>query len=194
MDEPTSDLDARAAAFVMCIVRNTVDTGRTIVYTIHQPSIDVFEAFDELLLMTRGGRLIYARALGRQSQKLIEYFEACVHFNCGQYSEALELYKVHPFSSILFLASITVSRDHKPDQTDERQQIEEAGGFVMWAGKKVVGGVLAVSHAFGDRLLKQWEGLGDVVTSLSRAVQDMNHNVEIILPKYDCMKFSQGVL
>ncbi|KAH6822132.1 starch synthase 3 [Perilla frutescens var. hirtella] len=34
-------------------------------------------------------------------------------------------------------------------------------------------------------------GLGDVVTSLSRAVQDMNHNVEIILPKYDCMKFSQ---
>lgn len=32
-------------------------------------------------------------------------------------------------------------------------------------------------------------GLGDVVTSLSRAVQDMNHNVDIILPKYDCLKF-----
>lgn len=27
-----------------------------------------------------------------------------------------------------------MSRDHKPDQTDERQRIEEAGGFVMWAG------------------------------------------------------------
>ncbi|KAM4101812.1 hypothetical protein ACB094_05G173800 [Castanea mollissima] len=33
-------------------------------------------------------------------------------------------------------------------------------------------------------------GLGDVVTSLSRAVQDLNHNVDIILPKYDCLKFS----
>lgn len=33
-------------------------------------------------------------------------------------------------------------------------------------------------------------GLGDVVTSLSRAVQDLNHNVDIILPKYDCMKFN----
>ncbi|KAL9146664.1 hypothetical protein ABFS82_13G124900 [Erythranthe guttata] len=33
-------------------------------------------------------------------------------------------------------------------------------------------------------------GLGDVVTSLSRAVQDMNHNVDIILPKYDCLKHS----
>lgn len=30
--------------------------------------------------------------------------------------------------------AIAVSRDHKPDQTDERQRIEDAGGFVMWAG------------------------------------------------------------
>ncbi|KAL9255092.1 Soluble starch synthase 3, chloroplastic/amyloplastic-like protein [Drosera capensis] len=33
-------------------------------------------------------------------------------------------------------------------------------------------------------------GLGDVVTSLSRAVQDLNHNVDIVLPKYDCMNAS----
>lgn len=31
-------------------------------------------------------------------------------------------------------AAIAVSRDHKPDQSDERQRIEEAGGLVMWAG------------------------------------------------------------
>ncbi len=31
MDEPTSGLDARAAAIVMRAVRNTVDTGRTVV-------------------------------------------------------------------------------------------------------------------------------------------------------------------
>ncbi|KAJ4847789.1 hypothetical protein Tsubulata_003348 [Turnera subulata] len=76
MDEPTSGLDARAAAIVMRTVRNTVDTGRTVVCTIHQPSIDIFEAFDELLLMKRGGQVIYAGSLGRHSQKLIEYFEA----------------------------------------------------------------------------------------------------------------------
>lgn len=33
------------------------------------------------------------------------------------------------------LPAFAVSRDHKPDQTDERQRIEDAGGFVMWAGK-----------------------------------------------------------
>ncbi|KAJ8423960.1 hypothetical protein Cgig2_008579 [Carnegiea gigantea] len=93
MDEPTSGLDARAAAIVMRTVRNTVDTGRTVVCTIHQPSIDIFEAFDEvvlrkkefsilssiisyLLLMKRGGQLIYSGPLGRHSHKMIEYFEA----------------------------------------------------------------------------------------------------------------------
>ncbi|XP_072970521.1 ABC transporter G family member 36-like [Typha angustifolia] len=76
MDEPTSGLDARAAAIVMRTVRNTVNTGRTVVCTIHQPSIDIFEAFDELFLMKRGGEEIYVGPLGRHSSKLIEYFEA----------------------------------------------------------------------------------------------------------------------
>ncbi|XP_042498687.1 ABC transporter G family member 39-like [Macadamia integrifolia] len=75
MDEPTSGLDARAAAIVMRTVRNTVDTGRTVVCTIHQPSIDIFEAFDELFLMQRGGVEIYVGPLGHHSCQLIKYFE-----------------------------------------------------------------------------------------------------------------------
>ncbi|CAL5024955.1 unnamed protein product [Urochloa decumbens] len=96
--------------------------------------------------------------------------------------------------------AIAVSKDHKPDQTDERQRIEDAGGFVMWAGTWRVGGVLAVSRAFGDKLLKQYvvvdpeireevvndtleflilasDGLWDVVSNeeavaLTRSIQD----------------------
>ncbi|CAN1225388.1 ABC transporter G family member 32 [Linum perenne] len=75
MDEPTSGLDARAAAIVMRTVRNIVNTGRTIVCTIHQPSIDIFESFDELLFMKRGGEVIYAGPLGPKSCELINYFE-----------------------------------------------------------------------------------------------------------------------
>ncbi|PHU15683.1 Pleiotropic drug resistance protein 3 [Capsicum chinense] len=59
MDEPTSGLDARAAAIVMRTVRNTVDTGRTI-----------------LFLMKRGGKEIYVGPLGRHSCHLINYFES----------------------------------------------------------------------------------------------------------------------
>ncbi|KAK7378528.1 hypothetical protein VNO80_03971 [Phaseolus coccineus] len=75
MDEPTSGLDARAAAIVIRAVRNIVDTGRTVVCTIHQPSIDIFESFDELFLMKRGGQEIYVGPLGHHSSNLISYFE-----------------------------------------------------------------------------------------------------------------------
>jgi energy-coupling factor transporter ATP-binding protein EcfA2 len=57
MDEPTSGLDARSAAIVMRTVRNIVNTGRTIVCTIHQPSIDIFESFDEVLFVDLYKRL-----------------------------------------------------------------------------------------------------------------------------------------
>ncbi|KAL1195827.1 ABC transporter G family member 37 [Cardamine amara subsp. amara] len=76
MDEPTTGLDARAAAIVMRAVKNVADTGRTIVCTIHQPSIDIFEAFDELVLLKRGGRMIYTGPLGQHSCDIIEYFES----------------------------------------------------------------------------------------------------------------------
>ncbi|KAG2326565.1 hypothetical protein Bca52824_009293 [Brassica carinata] len=76
MDEPTTGLDARAAAIVMRAVKNVADTGRTIVCTIHQPSIDIFEAFDELVLLKTGGRMIYTGPLGQQSSHVIQYFES----------------------------------------------------------------------------------------------------------------------
>ncbi|XP_035835314.1 pleiotropic drug resistance protein 3 isoform X2 [Helianthus annuus] len=76
MDEPTTGLDARSAAIVMRAVKNIVDTGRTIVCTIHQPSIDIFEAFDELILLKNGGRMIYCGPMGHNSCRVIEYFES----------------------------------------------------------------------------------------------------------------------
>ncbi|KAL1334328.1 hypothetical protein HN51_063260 [Arachis hypogaea] len=76
MDEPTSGLDARAAAVVMRAVKNVVRTGRTVACTIHQPSIDIFESFDELILMKTGGRIIYSGPLGQNSSQVIEYFES----------------------------------------------------------------------------------------------------------------------
>jgi serine/threonine protein phosphatase PrpC len=49
-----------------------------------------------------------------------------------------------------------MSIDHKPNSREERTRIEDAGGVVVWAGTWRVGGVLAVSRAFGDRPLKRY--------------------------------------
>eukprot|EP00884_Botryococcus_braunii_P019076 jgi/Botrbrau1/5852/Bobra.0366s0033.1 len=76
MDEPTSGLDARSASVVMKSVKNVSQNGRTVMVTIHQPSTEIFEAFDALLLMQRGGKLIYFGSLGLESCDLIGYFEA----------------------------------------------------------------------------------------------------------------------
>ena len=48
MDEPKSGFDAQAVAIVIRTACNTVDTGRTVVCTIHQSSIDIFEFFYEV--------------------------------------------------------------------------------------------------------------------------------------------------
>jgi hypothetical protein len=57
---------------------------------------------------------------------------------------------------IHLLAVVALSEDHKPNRESERKRIEGEGGVVIWAGTWRVGGVLAVSRAFGDRPLKRY--------------------------------------
>jgi ABC-type multidrug transport system ATPase subunit len=59
LDEPTSGLDSSIALEVMSVVRSLANQNRSCLCTIHQPSPEVFELFDELLLMSQG-RIIYA--------------------------------------------------------------------------------------------------------------------------------------
>jgi len=75
LDEPTSGLDARSARAVMAAVRNVASNGRVVVVTIHQPSIEIFEEFDALVLLAKGGRPIFLGPLGERSQHLVAYFE-----------------------------------------------------------------------------------------------------------------------
>ncbi|XP_076889539.1 putative protein phosphatase 2C 75 [Bidens hawaiensis] len=51
---------------------------------------------------------------------------------------------------------IPLSVDHKPDREDERARIEGCGGRIMFSNGARVEGILAMSRAIGDRLLKQW--------------------------------------
>ncbi|KAG6599673.1 pleiotropic drug resistance protein ABC superfamily [Phytophthora cinnamomi] len=82
LDEPTSGLDAHSAKVIMDGVRKVADSGRTIVCTIHQPSSDVFFLFDSLLLLKRGGEMVFfgeldnAQPDDRECGHLIDYFEA----------------------------------------------------------------------------------------------------------------------
>ncbi|KAM0993367.1 hypothetical protein ACFX2A_009161 [Malus domestica] len=58
LDEPTSGLDSASSFFVIWALRNISRDGRIVIFSIHQPSIDVFNLFDDLLLL-EGGETVY---------------------------------------------------------------------------------------------------------------------------------------
>jgi ATP-binding cassette, subfamily G (WHITE), eye pigment precursor transporter len=54
LDEPTSGLDSYSALNVVHILKAISDTGCTIICSIHQPSSEVFNSFDSLVLLGQG--------------------------------------------------------------------------------------------------------------------------------------------
>ncbi|GKV13883.1 hypothetical protein SLEP1_g24845 [Rubroshorea leprosula] len=58
LDEPTSGLDSASAFFVTQTLRGLSRDGRTVIASVHQPSSEVFELFDQLYLLS-GGKTVY---------------------------------------------------------------------------------------------------------------------------------------
>lgn len=56
-------------------LKRIAESGRAVCATIHQPSIAIFNDFDSLLLLKRGGEVVFFGELGVDSCNLIQYFE-----------------------------------------------------------------------------------------------------------------------
>mmetsp|Transcript_25786 Transcript_25786/g.53107 ORF Transcript_25786/g.53107 Transcript_25786/m.53107 type:complete len:667 (-) Transcript_25786:163-2163(-) len=54
LDEPTSGLDSYSAMQVVKVLKKIADAGCSVLFTIHQPSSEVFNSFDRLILMNKG--------------------------------------------------------------------------------------------------------------------------------------------
>lgn len=74
LDEPTSGLDGQSAFTICRVLKKLADNGQTILCTIHQPSSLLFETFDRLLLLQRGGQVVYNGPVGKDGQHVIKYF------------------------------------------------------------------------------------------------------------------------
>eukprot|EP00529_Nitzschia_sp_RCC80_P009928 CAMPEP_0113481860 /NCGR_PEP_ID=MMETSP0014_2-20120614/22624_1 /TAXON_ID=2857 /ORGANISM="Nitzschia sp." /LENGTH=777 /DNA_ID=CAMNT_0000375365 /DNA_START=288 /DNA_END=2621 /DNA_ORIENTATION=- /assembly_acc=CAM_ASM_000159 len=64
LDEPTSGLDSTAATSIVESMRKLADSGKTIIAVIHQPSQHVFDAFDDLLLLSEGKQMYFGSVDG----------------------------------------------------------------------------------------------------------------------------------
>ncbi|KAL2838553.1 ABC-2 type transporter-domain-containing protein [Aspergillus pseudoustus] len=75
LDEPTSGLDSQSSWTICSLLRKLADNGQAVLATIHQPSALLFQMFDRLLFLAKGGRTVYFGEIGDQSSTLLEYFE-----------------------------------------------------------------------------------------------------------------------
>lgn len=75
LDEPTSGLDSQSAWAIVTFLRELAKAGQSILCTIHQPSATLFEQFDRLLLLKKGGKTVYFGDIGENSKMLIDYFQ-----------------------------------------------------------------------------------------------------------------------
>ncbi|KAJ5104762.1 hypothetical protein NUU61_002109 [Penicillium alfredii] len=74
LDEPTSGLDSQSAFNIVRFLRKLAAAGQAILCTIHQPNSALFENFDRLLLLQKGGECVYYGDIGLDSQILLDYF------------------------------------------------------------------------------------------------------------------------
>lgn len=75
LDEPTSGLDSQTSWAICDLMEKLTKSGQAILCTIHQPSAMLFQRFDRLLFLARGGKTVYFGEIGTNSRVLTEYFE-----------------------------------------------------------------------------------------------------------------------
>lgn len=73
LDEPTSGLDSQSAFNIVRFLKKLAAAGQAILCTIHQPNAALFENFDRLLLLQRGGRCVYFGDIGKDATVLRDY-------------------------------------------------------------------------------------------------------------------------
>ncbi|KAL9112332.1 MAG: hypothetical protein Q9227_003450 [Pyrenula ochraceoflavens] len=74
LDEPTSGLDSQSAFNIVRFLQKLAAAGQAILCTIHQPNAALFENFDRLLLLQKGGECVYFGDIGKDAHVLLNYF------------------------------------------------------------------------------------------------------------------------
>ena len=83
LDEPTSGLDSFSAVQLCQVLKKVATAGSSVLFTIHQPSSEIFNSFDHLILMNKG-RVMYNGPV----PDVPAYFGARGHPNPPNYNPA----------------------------------------------------------------------------------------------------------
>ncbi|KAJ3005446.1 UNVERIFIED_CONTAM: hypothetical protein HDU68_004605, partial [Siphonaria sp. JEL0065] len=76
LDEPTSGLDSTSSLKVAEILRKIASLGLTVVSVIHQPRYEIFQQFNDLLMLVPGGKTAYIGP----TKFVVEYYKELGYF------------------------------------------------------------------------------------------------------------------
>ncbi|OBT88820.1 hypothetical protein VE02_03130 [Pseudogymnoascus sp. 03VT05] len=83
LDEPTSGLDSQTSWSICDLLDKLTRNGQAILCTIHQPSAILFQRFDRLLFLAKGGNPVYFGPIGDNASVLTSYLERNGAAPCG---------------------------------------------------------------------------------------------------------------
>ena len=86
----SSGLDSQSSWAICAFLRKLAKHGQAILCTIHQPSAILFQQFDQLLFLARGGKTVYYGPIGENSRTLLNYFESHGARVCGDQENPAE--------------------------------------------------------------------------------------------------------
>lgn len=109
LDEPTSSLDS-FTSFSVCQTLKSIaqDQGRTIIMSVHQPRYSSFELFDHLILLCKGGHLVYSGP----AKDVKSYFENLLDVQMST--------EQNPADWILDLSSVDYSSERAEAESKKR--------------------------------------------------------------------------
>lgn len=137
LDEPTSSLDSFTSySLVQTLKAIANDQGRTIIMSVHQPRYSSFELFDNLILLCKGGHLVYnGPASGAKS-----YFENLLNIQMDR--------EQNPADWILDLASVDYSSTRAEKESKERLEFL-AAAWKERSAKEVAAAQVAINDMAG---------------------------------------------
>uniref|UniRef100_A0A7R9U5S1 ABC transporter domain-containing protein n=1 Tax=Pinguiococcus pyrenoidosus TaxID=172671 RepID=A0A7R9U5S1_9STRA len=139
LDEPTSGLDAYSAHALVELLKKISKTGATIGCTIHQPSSEVFDLFDQVVLL-RGGRVVYQGGV----QEMNAFFAA---------GGAPLPMNYNPADHVMFVM-----------QQKDESEMEKAGLFMPAPEKPIGRPAMSISDGSSGRLLRKGSAIMHFLT------------------------------
>ena len=132
VDEPTSGLSSVDAETVMTMLKEQTYKGKLVITTIHQPGSDIYKMFDRIMILDRGGYLIF---YGNPNETVI-WFKTLTNLANATEDQCISCGNVDTDQLLRIIESKVVNEYGKPTRMRRVSPAEWAESFAAEKDRK----------------------------------------------------------